>query len=261
MKSLTFVDIKRKCQATDKTITARLIILSTIEMCPSGETHVDRIFTVLEHDIVSGQLAMGSKLGEELLASRFGVSRGPLREALRRLEGRGLVIRTAHAGVRVVALSRKALLELYEIRELLEGLAARLAARNMSEEEVASLRALLDEDLNSGLRSDAYPLVFGDADFHYRIAEGSKSVRLKQLLCGDLYSLIRLCRFKTAHVPGQMQSFRDHMRIIEAIEDRDEALAEFLMSRHISAARARFLTTPFNEASDAVDSLKEAGFA
>ena len=234
--------------------------MSTIQIVNPGETHVDRIFAVLEHDIVSGQLEMGSKLGEELLASRFGVSRGPLREALRRLEGRGLVVRAAHAGVRVVLLSRRALLELYEMRELLEGLAARLAARNMSETEVASLRHLLEEDLNAGLRSDAYPLVFGDADFHYRIAEGSKSARLEQLLCGDLYSLIRLCRFKTAHVPGQMQSFRDHMRIVEAIEERDEALAEFLMRRHISVARERFLNTPFNESNAITDSIKQAGF-
>jgi DNA-binding GntR family transcriptional regulator len=223
-------------------------------------THVDRIFAAIEHDIVSGRLPMGSKLGEELLASRFGVSRGPLREALRRLEGRGLVVRTAHAGVRVVSLSRKALLELYEMRELLEGLAARLAARNMSKEEVAGLHTLLEADLNTGLTGDAYPLVFGDADFHFRIAEGSKSARLQQLLCGDLYSLIRLCRFKTAHVPGQLKSYRDHQRIVEAIEDGDEELAEVLMRRHIAAARQRFLTTSLAENAGAEDPIAKAGF-
>ena len=214
----------------------------------------------LAHGEIEASVRPAIEDSATLSARRFGVSRGPLREALRRLEGRGLVVRAAHAGVRVVLLSRRALLELYEMRELLEGLAARLAARNMSETETASLRHLLEEDLNAGLRSDAYPLVFGDADFHYRIAEGSKSARLEQLLCGDLYSLIRLCRFKTAHVPGQMQSFRDHMRIVEAIEERDEELAEFLMRRHISVARERFLTTPFNELNAITDSIKQAGF-
>jgi DNA-binding GntR family transcriptional regulator len=215
--------------------------LSTIENRVSTETHGDRIFVALEDDIISGKLAMGSKLGEEALAARFHVSRGPLREALRRLEGRGLVVRTARAGVRVVTLSRKALLELYDMRELLEGLAARLAARNMSEDGIAGLAALLEADRHGGLRSDAYPLAFGESDFHYRIAEASQSARLQQLLCGDLYSLIRLCRFKTAHVPGQMQSYRDHQRIFEAISDHDEELAEFLMRRHIATARERFL--------------------
>ncbi len=114
-------------------------------------------------------------------------------------------------------------------------------------DEVAGLYALLEADLNTGLRGDAYPLVFGDADFHFRIAEGSKSARLQQLLCGDLYSLIRLCRFKTAHVPGQMKSYRDHQRIVEAIQDGDEELAEVLMRRHIAAARKRFIATPFAE--------------
>lgn len=234
--------------------------MSTIEVIGVAGTHVDRIFAVIENDIVSGQLPMGSKLGEEVLAARFGVSRGPLREALRRLEGRGLVVRTAHAGVRVVSLSRQALLELYEMRELLEGLAARLAARNMTREEVSGLHALLETDLNMGLRGDAYPLVFGDADFHFRIAEGSKSARLQQLLCGDLYSLIRLCRFKTAHVPGQMKSYRDHVRIVEAIEEGDEELAEVLMRRHIATARKRFMSTAFDETAGADDPITKAGF-
>lgn len=232
------------------------IILSTIEMSGAVETHADRIFAALELDIVSGRLPMNEKLGEELLATRFGVSRGPLREAFRRLEGRGLVVRTAHAGVRVVSVSRKALLELYEMRELLEGLAARLAARNMPPEDVAALKDLLEADRNAGLRSDAYPLVFGDADFHFRIAEGSGSARLKQLLCGDLYSLIRLCRFRTANVPGQLGSYRDHQRIVEAIADRDEELAEFLMRRHIATARDRFLTAPFEEMPNAETNLR-----
>lgn len=229
--------------------------MSTIEIASATETHADRVFAALELDIVSGRLPMNEKLGEEVLASRFGVSRGPLREAFRRLEGRGLVVRTAHAGVRVVSVSRKALLELYEMRELLEGLAARLAARNMPPDEIAALENLLEVDRSAGLRSDAYPLVFGDADFHYRIAEGSGSARLKQLLCGDLYSLIRLCRFRTANVPGQMRSYRDHQRIVEAIGDRDERLAEFLMRRHIALARERFLNAPFQEMPNAEASL------
>lgn len=234
--------------------------MSTKDTLLHPGTLVDPIFAELELDIVSGRLPMGAKLGEEAIAARFGVSRGPLREALRRLEGRGLVARTAHAGVRVVALSRQSLLELYEMRELLEGLAAKLAARNMDKQEIENLNAILSEDFKSDIEKNPYPLVFGDADFHFMIAQGSHSDRLKQLLCGDLYSLIRLCRYKTHHVPGQMQSFRDHERIVEAITERDEQLAEFLMRRHIAGARERFQQSTVPEGS-AVDEIELAGFS
>src|SRR5687768_3862838 len=95
-------------------------ILSTITAEPS--TQADRVFLVLEDEIVRGRIPMGSKLGEENLAARFGVSRGPLRGALRRLEGRSLVVSTAHTGVRVVSLAHEDLIELYEVRESLESL-------------------------------------------------------------------------------------------------------------------------------------------
>src|ERR1700754_4129355 len=117
-------------------------------LTPDSSTRGDRIFPELEFDIVSGKLPMGAKLGEETLAARFGVSRGPLREALRRLEGGGLVVRLPHLGVRVGQLSKSDLAEVYEIREVLEGLAARLAAERMSYEERHALKVLLQNHLD-----------------------------------------------------------------------------------------------------------------
>lgn len=206
-------------------------------------TRADRIFTELEFDIVSGKLAMGTKLGEETLAARFGVSRGPLREALRRLEGGGLVVRLPHLGVRVVQLSTRDLAEIYEIREVLEGLAARLAAERMNDDELQGLRVLLDEHLAlASHEGRIYPQAFGDEDIHYRIAMGAGSYLLKRLLCGDLYSLIRLCRYRTTG-PDQVPAYRDHIRIIDAICDRDGEMAEILMRRHITAARKRLVSS------------------
>lgn len=201
----------------------------------------DRVFDELEQEIVSGQIAMGTKLREEVLAARFGVSRGPLREALRRLEGRALVERTAHAGVRVVTLDARDLVELYGLRESLEGLAARLAAQNMSEAELDAL----DELLKTQAQPDdtTYSHAMGEEDFHFRVAAASGSARLQKLLCGDLYSLIRLCRFRTWTMPGQLKSYRDHARIVEAMRDRDADLAELLMRRHVAKARERFLAS------------------
>lgn len=207
-----------------------------------GSTRSDRIFRELEFEIVSGKLEMGAKLGEEVLAARFGVSRGPLREALRRLEGGGLVVRLPHLGVSVVSLELQDLIDIYHVRELLEGLAARLATERMTDEEIVDLRLLLDRHREStSLRDgEVYPQAFGDEDLHFRIAQGSRSPLAQRLLCGDLYSLIRLCRFRTS-VPGQMPQYRDHERIVEAMQDRDADLAEILMKRHVAKARKRLM--------------------
>lgn len=211
---------------------------------PVNATHpgtlVDRVFAGLEYAIIAGIIPLGSRLGEEALAKHFGVSRGPLREALVRLEGRGLVTRLAHAGVSVVTLTQKDLVELYEIREMLEGLACRLAAQNMTVREFNELQATLsrDSDIETIRQDTAYPLKYGEPDFHFQVARGTHSARLMRLLCGDLYSLIRLCRFKTSGMPGRvLRAFRDHQRICEAIGDRDADLAELLMRRHVIAAR------------------------
>src|ERR1700756_4039429 len=106
---------------------------------------VDVVAERIEEAIISGALEPGSRLSEQGLAAQLGVSRGPLREAIRRLEGRKLLERTPNIGVRVAALSLKDLNEILQIREALEGMAAALAAANMSDAELAALKKLLDE--------------------------------------------------------------------------------------------------------------------
>ena len=91
-------------------------------------TLADRVFSQIQDAIVKGELIAGAKISEAELTTRYGVSRGPLREALRRLEARKLLTRIPHVGVRVVELSVAELLEMYQVREVLEGMAARLAA-------------------------------------------------------------------------------------------------------------------------------------
>lgn len=202
-------------------------------------TRMDQVFEAIEFALISGELPPGSRLREEALCERFGVGRGPLREALRRLEGRGLVERLPNAGVCAALLQTADLIELYEIREPLEGAACRLAAQRMSTAEIAELRRLLERHRTSQAFQDGTH--HGDLDFHYLLAKGARSKRLERFLCQDLYSLIRLCRITFAHAPGrQQQAYRDHERILDAIEDRDPDLAELLMRRHIAAARRHF---------------------
>jgi DNA-binding GntR family transcriptional regulator len=204
------------------------------------KTHADRVFEQIERAIVTGEFAADSRLGEETLAERFGVSRGPLREALRQLEGRGLVVRLPHAGVRVVSLGHADLVELYEVRANLEGLACRLAAQRMTPAEGDALEALLRQHgAEEGVRSGtAYFQEHGTFDFHFAIARLSKSRRLEKLLCDDLYSLSRLFRFRTGHKPGRpRQAYDDHLQICRALRQGDGELAELLMRRHVETAR------------------------
>ncbi|AFT70637.1 GntR family transcriptional regulator [Alloalcanivorax dieselolei B5] len=203
-------------------------------------TLADRVFARLQDDIVRGVIAPGTKVSETDLANRYGVSRGPLREALRRLESRKLLERVVHVGTRVTSLSFDDLIEIYYVREALEGMAARLAAENMSDEEVRGLTALLGQhEQQQDLREDtAYFQREGDLDFHYRIIQGSHNATLIQMLVGGLYHLVRMYRYQFSTVSNRPQkALNEHRRIVEAIEARDADLAELLMRRHISRAR------------------------
>ncbi|MGJ3255214.1 MAG: GntR family transcriptional regulator [Alcanivorax sp.] len=203
-------------------------------------TLADRVFARLQDDIVRGEILPGSKVSETELASRYGVSRGPLREAIRRLESRKLLERVVHVGTRVASLSVNDLIEIYHVREALEGMAARLAAEHMTADEVRGLYDVLAQhEQQQDLREDvAYFQREGDLDFHYRIIQGSHNATLSQLLIGELYHLVRMYRYQFSTVANRPQkALNEHRRIVEAIEARDGEMAELLMRRHISSAR------------------------
>lgn len=206
----------------------------------NARTLAERVFSRLQDDIVRGVIAPGSKVSETELASRYGVSRGPLREAIRRLESRKLLEREAHVGTRVASLSFADLIEIYQVREALEGMAARLAATHMSDQEVAGLAELIGQhEQQQDLREDtAYFQREGDLDFHYRIIQGSHNATLIQMLIGELYHQVRMYRYQFSTISNRpRKALNEHRRIIEAIESRDGEMAELLMRRHISRAR------------------------
>lgn len=201
---------------------------------------VDVVAERLEAAIISGALEPGAKLSEQALAASLGVSRGPLREAIRRLEGRKLLERTPNIGVRVAALSLKDLNEILQIRESLEGMACGLAATNMDDAEIDALEALLDEhgQQKSVREGTGYYQESEDFDFHFRILAGSGNARLLQLLHGDLYYLLRVYRYKSSTKPGRAKTaLGEHRAIIDAIRRRDAAGAEAAMRAHLRAAR------------------------
>ena len=202
-------------------------------------TLADQVFARLQDEVVMGIFPPGSMMREEVLAARYGVSRGPVREAMRRLEGRRLLEKVPHVGTRVAALSIGDLEELYQVRGALEGMAARFAAERMTEEEIIGLHDLLDRhEQQEDLRENtAYFQREGDLDFHYRVIQGSHNRVLLGILAGELYHLARMYRYQFSAVGNRpRKALEEHRRIVEAIEARDGELAELLMQRHISRA-------------------------
>lgn len=209
---------------------------------PIERTLAEQLFRQISEAIIKGEFPAGSKISEPALAEQFGVSRGPLREALYRLQERRLITRIPHVGARVATLSKGVLEEIFIAREALEGMAAREAARNRTDEEASAIRAIHEgfaqAERTGRSRPQAYIRGTADADFHYLVAQASHNPFLIGLLCDDLDLLLRFYRSQLKNLVGRVPRILvEHGRIVEAIEERDEDLAELHMRRHISAAR------------------------
>lgn len=219
-------DLKRPTRSTSKVNTVVTI--------------AESVFRQIRQAIVEGSIPAGSKISEPELAKTYGVSRGPLREAIARLEACSLVIRKPNIGARVMTMSSSQLLDIYFVREALEGMAARLAANHMTEAEIDKLRELLTQHGQEieQEQGQAYFQKEGDLDFHYRIIIGSKNNRLINLLCNDLYYQVRLYRYQFGMRSNRVpKAYSEHVHIVDAIANRDGEMAELLMRLHIRSSR------------------------
>jgi DNA-binding GntR family transcriptional regulator len=213
-------------------------------MCPAPADPcvlVDEVVARLEQLIVTGALKPGEKVIEQTLSARFGISRGPLREAIRTLEARRLVQRRPFAGVRVVELSVDEIEQLLFTREALEGMACRQAAENMTLRETQQLRAS-HEALNKLVHSEGVDAAFRkgrEFDLHLQIAQGSRNRFLADMICRDLYPLLGLFRYYSAQMRGGdfTGSYQEHSDILTAIERRQPDDAEQRMRKHIARSR------------------------
>lgn len=195
----------------------------------------------LEKAIMEGELAPGERLSESELARRFGISRGPLREAIGQLEGRKLVTRVSNQGARVVSLSNEDLLDLLQVRESLEGMACRLASQNMSEAALARLDDMLaaHEKADAMQAGRGYFQEAGDGDFHQVILAACGNARLSGMLGQELYSLLRLYRHRMSMRPGRpAEALDEHKQIVAALRARDPDAAEAAMRAHLRNSRS-----------------------
>lgn len=210
-------------------------------MTPVHETPItasDKTFIAMRTDIVNGVIAAGGKLNESELSTKYEVSRAIIRESINRLENANLVERKANVGAKTVTLTLEGLIELYQVRESLEGMAARLAAKHMSSDEVSQLETLLNTHSKNVKDSQSYYQEAGDVDFHYRIVLGSHNQHLISMLMNNIYHLVRMYRVQLGMAgPRVTSAFEEHKHIVQAIANRDEELAEMLMRRHIAYSK------------------------
>jgi DNA-binding GntR family transcriptional regulator len=202
----------------------------------------------LESMILTGQMHPGDRLNEQQLAQRFGVSRGPIREAIRALEGAGFVEAVTNKGVFVRQVTVDEVRELYDVRAALFGLAGRLMAERVSVDAIARLEtALLAMEAAAAARDFEayYPL---NLAFHEMIVDGSGNATLAEQY-RSLVKRLNLFRARSLVQGGGLAvSNREHKEMVAAIAARDPTWALDAHWRHVAAAKDRLLSVVRAEA-------------
>lgn len=205
------------------------------------------VFEALRQAILDGVLEPGERLMEVQLAEELGVSRTPVREAIRKLELAGFVVMIPRRGAYVADISLKEVSEVFEIRSALEALAAELAAERASEEELENLERLLVEIGKAIDSKDVDLLIELDTRFHDALFKASRNERLSQIL-SSLREQIQRFRTRTLSNPARMRvALEEHRRIVEALAARDGDLARRLATEHIESAENSLMQLTFEE--------------
>lgn len=198
-------------------------------------SRAEHAYQMLLQAITQGSLKPGGRILEAELASWFGISRTPVREALKRLESEGLICTAPRRGMIVARLDLQAIMELYQMREVLEGTAARLAAQQCSDAEVYNLRELLDHE--HGAQHDPAEQAIKNRAFHNAIYLAAHNRYLLKSL-NSLRDAMALLGPTTYMLHSRPQTaLSEHAAIVQAIENRDGAAAEKAAREHIRAAQ------------------------
>ena len=196
----------------------------------------EQVTATLEEEILTGKLAAGTALTEQSLSTRLGVSRTPIRAALHTLAEEGLIDLVPNRGAVVIGVTREDLVDIYNIRMRLEGLASATAARRISEDDLTKLRESVELAEFYIQKNDTEHLKELDTAFHSIIYRASGNRMLCKTL-SELHRNITSYRKLSLAVPGRLEkSVREHREILEAIEAGDAEMADRLTSAHIAAA-------------------------
>lgn len=196
----------------------------------------EHVYRALRNRILTGDLPPGSRLSVPAIAREFGLSRSPLRDAVLQLVREGLAEETLNRGAVVRQFSREHLISLYEAREALEGMAARLATAGFSpavRRRLLDLLAQHDEIVAAG---DFTRHIDVDAAFHREIRQAASSPALARML-EEIQGQVMVAMRSTSVSGGMVQAVADHRRIFEALASGDPDTSEAAARRHIARLR------------------------
>lgn len=195
-----------------------------------------RAYEEIRRRILASELPPGSALSEYQLSASLQISRTPIREALRRLEGEGLVVAIAQRGTFVAEMSARDIMEIYQVREQLEALAARVAAERIGQEGASILEAELIQALASLADTPGLALA-ADSRLHKQLIAVTQNQRMQNILStlDDQVHIIRSLASSSAARIHQMTA--EHLEIIRAVRAGDADGAEGAMRRHLRSAR------------------------
>lgn len=199
-----------------------------------SSTRADEIRQVIEAEIFSGTLRPGTRLDEESLAARFGLSRTPVREAILQLVYSGLVVKQPRQGAEVAPLDLHRMVQMFEVMSDIEGLCARYAARRMSVEEKSALQVMHDRSgvLCGARELDEYYAV--NHAFHEAIYKGSHNVVLQDMARSLFSRLAPYRRYQLNHPKRIDESCAEHGEVLEAILAADPDRAQAAMRKHVT---------------------------
>jgi DNA-binding GntR family transcriptional regulator len=201
---------------------------------------VDKAYKAVKDGIISGRYPGGERITEQEVAASSGVSRTPVREALRRLQAEGLVDFTPNFGAVVTAWTEADSDEVFELRAMLEAYGARRAARHASDAQLAALRQLAEAQYRESVeRKPGYLDRISETNnsFHHALQEAAASPRLRRALSSLIEAPLVMKTFHKYTPDDLTRSAQHHLELCSALECRDADWAASVMSSHIHAAR------------------------
>jgi DNA-binding GntR family transcriptional regulator len=201
----------------------------------------EQIYEVLKKYIIYGEIKPGQKINEEEIGRQLNVSRTPIRETLLRLEHEGIVRITPRRGAFVVSQSKKRIMDVLHLREFIEGLIVREAVDSLTDETINLLELCLGrQEAIINRESDENRLLDGsliDAEFHTILQDACRNDLARNVM--DTVNLhLQFIRLRTVILPGRIEkTYQEHLKVMEAIVQRDADRAEALMRRHVRSVR------------------------
>jgi DNA-binding GntR family transcriptional regulator len=196
------------------------------------QTLREQIVSTLRESIIRGDLSPGQKITEPELAEKLGISRTPIREAFRQLESEGFLTVMPRRGAVVSSATRKEIEDFYELKSLLEGYASRIAARKISEKDIARLNRINDQLEALAQKGDVEAFFKKNNEFHNAFISLCGNEKLLDIWSNLVRRFVKF-RIQALSVPGRlMDSVDQHRNIIDALSKKDGCLSECMVHKH-----------------------------